>query len=144
VEVGDDWVRIVGTERASSINLATAPYPGFPTDMQAQMMALLTRAHGRSIISETVFENRYMHAAELSRMGAEIHLEGADAIVTGVPQLHGAPVMATDLRASASLILAGLAAQGITTVSRVYHLERGYEHIEAKLAALGAKIRRLP
>jgi UDP-N-acetylglucosamine 1-carboxyvinyltransferase len=144
VEVGDDWVRIVGTERASSINLATAPYPGFPTDMQAQMMALLTRAHGRSIISETVFENRYLHAAELSRMGAEIHLEGADAIVMGVPQLHGAPVMATDLRASASLILAGLVARGITTVSRVYHLDRGYEQIEAKLAALGAKIRRLP
>jgi UDP-N-acetylglucosamine 1-carboxyvinyltransferase len=143
-EVGDDWVRVVGTERAAPINLATAPYPGFPTDMQAQMMALLTRARGRSIISETVFENRYMHAAELSRMGAEIQLEGADAIVTGVPQLHGAPVMATDLRASASLILAGLAAQGITTVSRVYHLERGYEQIEAKLAALGAKIRRLP
>jgi UDP-N-acetylglucosamine 1-carboxyvinyltransferase len=105
---------------------------------------LLTRAKGRSVISETVFENRYMHAAELSRMGAEIHLAGADAIVVGVPQLHGAPVMATDLRASASLILAGLAAQGITTVSRVYHLDRGYEQIEAKLAALGAKIRRLP
>ena len=130
--------------RAYPIDLATAPYPGFPTDMQAQMMALLTRANGRSVISETVFENRYMHAAELSRMGAEIHLEGADAIVVGVPQLHGAPVMATDLRASASLILAGLAAQGITTVSRVYHLDRGYEQIEAKLAALGAKIRRLP
>jgi UDP-N-acetylglucosamine 1-carboxyvinyltransferase len=144
VEVGDDWVRIVGRERAYPINLVTAPYPGFPTDMQAQMMALLTRANGRSVISETVFENRYLHAAELSRMGAEIHLEGADAIVTGVPQLHGAPVMATDLRASASLILAGLAAQGMTTVSRVYHLDRGYEQIEAKLAALGAKIRRLP
>jgi UDP-N-acetylglucosamine 1-carboxyvinyltransferase len=108
------------------------------------MMALLTRAHGRSVISETVFENRYMHAAELSRMGAEIHLEGADAIVVGVPELRGAPVMATDLRASASLILAGLAAHGLTTVSRVYHLDRGYEHIETKLAALGAKIRRLP
>lgn len=144
VEVGDDWVRVIGSERAYPIDLATAPYPGFPTDMQAQMMALLTRASGRSIISETVFENRYMHAAELSRMGAEIHLEGADAIVVGVPQLHGAPVMATDLRASASLILAGLAAQGITTVSRVYHLDRGYEQIEAKLAVLGAKIRRLP
>jgi UDP-N-acetylglucosamine 1-carboxyvinyltransferase len=144
VEVGDDWVRVLGRERACPIHLATAPYPGFPTDMQAQIMALLTRANGRSVISETVFENRYMHAAELSRMGAEILLEGADAIVVGVPQLHGAPVMATDLRASASLILAGLAAQGITTVSRVYHLDRGYEQIEAKLAALGAKIRRLP
>jgi UDP-N-acetylglucosamine 1-carboxyvinyltransferase len=144
VEVGDDWIRVIGTERARPIALVTAPYPGFPTDMQAQMMALLTRAKGRSVISETVFENRYMHAAELGRMGAEIHLEGADAIVMGVPQLHGAPVMATDLRASASLILAGLAARGITTVSRMYHLDRGYEHIEIKLAALGAKIRRLP
>jgi UDP-N-acetylglucosamine 1-carboxyvinyltransferase len=144
VEVGDDWVRVIGIERASPIALVTAPYPGFPTDMQAQMMALLTRANGRSVISETVFENRYMHVAELSRMGAEIHLEGADAIVMGVRQLHGAPVMATDLRASASLILAGLAANGITTVSRVYHLDRGYNHIETKLAALGAKIRRLP
>jgi UDP-N-acetylglucosamine 1-carboxyvinyltransferase len=144
VEVGDDWVRVIGIERASPIALVTAPYPGFPTDMQAQMMALLTRANGRSVISETVFENRYMHAAELVRMGASIHLEGADAIIMGVPQLHGAPVMATDLRASASLILAGLAANGITTVSRVYHLDRGYNHIEIKLAALGAKIRRLP
>jgi UDP-N-acetylglucosamine 1-carboxyvinyltransferase len=144
VEVGDDWVRVIGIERAYPSDLVTAPYPGFPTDMQAQMMALLTRANGRSVISETVFENRFMHAAELGRMGAEIHLEGSDAIVIGVPQLHGAPVMATDLRASASLILAGLAASGITTVSRVYHLDRGYEQIEIKLAALGAKIRRLP
>jgi UDP-N-acetylglucosamine 1-carboxyvinyltransferase len=144
VEVRDDSVRVIGSERASPINLVTAPYPGFPTDMQAQMMALLTQANGRSVISETVFENRYMHAAELSRMGADIHLEGADAVVMGVPQLHGAPVMATDLRASAGLVLAGLAAQGITTVSRVYHLDRGYEQIETKLAALGAKIRRLP
>jgi UDP-N-acetylglucosamine 1-carboxyvinyltransferase len=144
VEVGDEWVRVSGCARAQPIDLVTAPYPGFPTDMQAQMMALLTRANGRSVISETVFENRYMHAAELARLGAEIHLDGADAIVIGVPELHGAPVMATDLRASASLILAGLAAKGLTTVSRVYHLDRGYEHIEVKLAALGAKIRRLP
>jgi UDP-N-acetylglucosamine 1-carboxyvinyltransferase len=144
VEVGHNWVRVIGRERAYPIDLATAPYPGFPTDMQAQMMAMLTRAYGRSVISETVFENRYMHAAELSRMGAEIHLEGANAIVMGVPYLHGAPVMATDLRASACLILAGLAAQGMTAVSRVYHLDRGYEQIEAKLSALGAKIRRLP
>jgi UDP-N-acetylglucosamine 1-carboxyvinyltransferase len=144
VEVGDDWVRVSGVERARPIDIVTAPYPGFATDMQAQMMALLTCAEGRSVISETVFENRYMHTAELCRMGAEIQLEGADAIVTGVPRLHGAPVMATDLRASASLILAGLAATGITTVSRVYHLDRGYEQIEVKLAALGAKIRRLP
>ncbi|HEX2279814.1 MAG TPA: UDP-N-acetylglucosamine 1-carboxyvinyltransferase [Candidatus Tectomicrobia bacterium] len=144
VEVGADWVRVSGVERARPIDIVTAPYPGFATDMQAQMMALLTRAEGRSVISETVFENRYMHAAELCRMGAEIRLEGADAVVTGVPRLRGAPVMATDLRASAGLILAGLAATGITTVSRVYHLDRGYEQIEVKLAALGAKIRRLP
>jgi UDP-N-acetylglucosamine 1-carboxyvinyltransferase len=144
VEVGADWVRVSGVERARPIDIITAPYPGFATDMQAQMMALLTRAEGRSVISETVFENRYMHAAELCRMGAEIRLEGADAVVTGVPRLRGAPVMATDLRASAGLILAGLAATGITTVSRVYHLDRGYEQIEVKLAALGAKIRRLP
>jgi UDP-N-acetylglucosamine 1-carboxyvinyltransferase len=144
VDTGNEWVRLTGIERARPIDLITAPYPGFPTDMQAQMMALLSCAEGRSVIAETVFENRYMHAAELGRMGADIQLEGAEAIVTGVPQLHGAPVMATDLRASASLILAGLAATGITTVSRVYHLDRGYEQIELKLAALGAKIRRLP
>jgi UDP-N-acetylglucosamine 1-carboxyvinyltransferase len=144
VEVGHDSVRVSGVERAHPLDIVTAPYPGFATDMQAQMMALLACAEGRSVISETVFENRYMHAAELCRMGAEIHLDGADAIVTGVPRLHGAPVMATDLRASASLILAGLAATGITTVARVYHLDRGYEQIEVKLAALGAKIRRLP
>jgi UDP-N-acetylglucosamine 1-carboxyvinyltransferase len=144
VERGDDWAQVIGIARARPIDLVTAPYPGFPTDMQAQMMALLSRAEGRSVIAETVFENRYMHAAELCRMGADIQLEGAEAIVAGVPQLHGAPVMATDLRASASLILAGLAAKGLTTVSRVYHLDRGYEQIEVKLAALGAKIRRLP
>jgi len=144
VEVGEKWVRVAGGMRTRPIEVATAPYPGFPTDMQAQMMALLACADGCSVISETVFENRYMHAAELARMGAEIRLDGADAIVKGVPELHGAPVMATDLRASASLILAGLAAKGITTVSRVYHLDRGYEQIEMKLAALGAKIRRLP
>jgi len=144
VEQGEKWVRVVGGPRARPIDVVTAPYPGFPTDMQAQMMALLACADGCSMISETVFENRYMHAAELARMGAEIHLDGADAIVKGVPELHGAPVMATDLRASASLILAGLAAKGITMVSRVYHLDRGYEQIEMKLAALGAKVRRLP
>lgn len=144
VEVGEDWVRVRGIERARAVDCITAPYPGFPTDMQAQMMALLTRAEGRSVISETVFENRYMHAAELIRMGADIHIDGAEAVVTGVPALRGAPVMATDLRASASLILAGLAAQGMTTVARVYHLDRGYEQIEVKLAALGAKIRRVP
>jgi UDP-N-acetylglucosamine 1-carboxyvinyltransferase len=144
LERGADWVRIVGVERARPLAIATAPYPGFPTDMQAQLMALLTRAQGVSVICETVFENRFMHAAELCRMGADIRLDGAEAVVCGVPKLHGAPVMATDLRASASLILAGLAAEGLTTVSRVYHLDRGYEQIELKLAALGAKIRRRP
>jgi UDP-N-acetylglucosamine 1-carboxyvinyltransferase len=144
LEVGADWVRVVGVDRAQPLDIVTAPYPGFPTDMQAQMMALLTRADGRSVISETVFENRYMHAAELCRMGARVDLEGSDAVITGVSHLYGAPVMATDLRASAGLILAGLAAEGLTTVSRVYHLDRGYEQIEVKLAALGAKIRRLP
>jgi UDP-N-acetylglucosamine 1-carboxyvinyltransferase len=144
LDVGEDWVRVRGVERARAGDFATAPYPGFPTDMQAQVMALLTCAAGRSVISETVFENRYMHAAELIRMGADIHIDGAEAVIIGVPTLHGAPVMATDLRASASLILAGLAAQGMTTVSRVYHLDRGYEQIEIKLAALGAKIRRVP
>jgi len=143
VEVGDDWVRVKGMARSSPIDVTTAPYPGFPNDMQAQVMALLTRANGQSVISETVFENRFMHAAELCRMGAEIRLCGAQAIVTGVPTLYGAPVMATDLRASASLILAGLAAKGVTTVSRVYHLDRGYDRIEVKLAGLGAKIRRV-
>jgi UDP-N-acetylglucosamine 1-carboxyvinyltransferase len=144
VEVGHGWVRVTGVDRARPIDIITAPYPGFPTDMQAQMMALLSRAVGTSVISEKVFENRFMHATELCRMGAAIHINGAEAVVTGVPALHGASVMATDLRASASLILAGLTAQGITTVSRVYHLDRGYEHIEVKLAALGAKIRRMP
>jgi UDP-N-acetylglucosamine 1-carboxyvinyltransferase len=144
VEVGDTWVHVIGVERPRPLTLTTAPYPGFPTDMQAQMMALLSRADGTSVIYETVFENRFMHAAELCRMGADVRLSGAEAEVRGVPRLHGAPVMATDLRASAGLILAGLAAEGMTTVSRVYHLDRGYEQIEVKLAALGAKIRRLP
>jgi UDP-N-acetylglucosamine 1-carboxyvinyltransferase len=144
VEVGTTSVRVVGVERPRPLSLTTAPYPGFPTDMQAQMMAFLSRAEGVSLICETVFENRFMHVAELCRMGADIHIDGAKALVRGVSRLHGAPVMATDLRASASLILAGLAADGITTVSRVYHLDRGYEQIDVKLAALGAKIRRLP
>lgn len=144
VDVEATSVRVVGVERPRPLSITTAPYPGFPTDMQAQMMALLTRADGVSAICETVFENRFMHVAELCRMGADIRIDGPEALVRGVPSLHGAPVMATDLRASASLILAGLAADGITTVSRVYHLDRGYEQIEVKLAALGAKIRRLP
>jgi UDP-N-acetylglucosamine 1-carboxyvinyltransferase len=121
----------------------TEPYPGFPTDMQAQFMALMSVAEGASMITETIFENRFMHVPELSRMGARINVHGASAIVRGVGGLSGAPVMATDLRASLSLILAGLAAQGETTVSRVYHLDRGYEAVEHKLAACGAEIERI-
>jgi UDP-N-acetylglucosamine 1-carboxyvinyltransferase len=121
----------------------TEPYPGFPTDMQAQIMALMTVSAGASMITETVFENRFMHVPELCRMGANINVHGASAIVRGVNRLSGAPVMATDLRASVSLVLAGLAAEGETIVNRVYHLDRGYEKLEAKLAACGAEIERL-
>jgi UDP-N-acetylglucosamine 1-carboxyvinyltransferase len=122
----------------------TEPYPGFPTDMQAQLMALMSVAEGAAMITETIFENRFMHVPELNRLGARINVHGASAIVRGVPQLSGAPVMATDLRASVSLVLAGLAAKGDTVVNRVYHLDRGYEAVEQKLAACGADIERLP
>jgi UDP-N-acetylglucosamine 1-carboxyvinyltransferase len=125
-------------------DVMTEPYPGFPTDMQAQFMALMSVAEGASMVTETIFENRFMHVPELNRMGARINVHGASAIVRGVPGLSGAPVMATDLRASLSLILAGLAAQGETIVNRVYHLDRGYEAVEQKLAACGADIERLP
>ncbi len=126
-----------------AVDVTTAPFPGFPTDLQAQMMALLCTADGVSVLEERIFENRFMHAPELIRMGAQIDVSGGTATVTGVPQLKGAPVMATDLRASVSLILAGLAAEGDTTVSRVYHLDRGYEHVEEKLRAVGAIIERV-
>jgi UDP-N-acetylglucosamine 1-carboxyvinyltransferase len=135
-------VRVRGTGRPRPTDLVTSPFPGFPTDMQAQMMALLGLADGQCRITETIFENRFMHAAELSRMGASIVAEGSTAVVRGVPAYQGAPVMASDLRASAALVLAGLAAQGRTTVSRVYHLDRGYEGLEVKLAGLGARIAR--
>ncbi|MGQ9671292.1 MAG: UDP-N-acetylglucosamine 1-carboxyvinyltransferase [Desulfosoma sp.] len=125
-----------------SVNATTWPYPGFPTDMQAQFMALMTLGHGVSVIKEQIFENRFMHVSELRRLGADIVLDGRSAVVRGVPFLSGAPVMATDLRASASLVLAGLAARGRTDVSRVYHLERGYENLDEKLRAVGARIRR--
>jgi UDP-N-acetylglucosamine 1-carboxyvinyltransferase len=125
------------------IDLMTQPYPGFPTDMQAQFMSLLSVADGASMVTETIFENRFMHVAELNRMGARINVHGASAIVRGVPMLSGAPVMATDLRASVSLVLAGLAAKGDTIVNRVYHLDRGYEAVEQKLAACGAEIERV-
>jgi UDP-N-acetylglucosamine 1-carboxyvinyltransferase len=121
----------------------TEPYPGFPTDMQAQIMALMTIADGAAMITETIFENRFMHVPELCRMGANINVHGASAMVRGVPRLTGAPVMATDLRASSSLVLAGLAAEGETVINRVYHLDRGYERLEEKLAACGADIERL-
>ncbi len=129
--------------RIAGVDVMTQPYPGFPTDMQAQMMALMATAEGASMITETIFENRFMHVPELARMGANITVHGASALVRGVGQLNGAPVMATDLRASVSLALAGLAAEGETIVNRVYHLDRGYERLEDKLAACGADIERL-
>ncbi|MCT4683759.1 MAG: UDP-N-acetylglucosamine 1-carboxyvinyltransferase [Roseicyclus sp.] len=129
-------------DRVQAVDVVTEPFPGFPTDLQAQMMALLCTAEGTSVLNETIFENRFMHAPELTRMGARIEVHGGTARVTGVERLRGAPVMATDLRASVSLILAGLAAEGETVVSRVYHLDRGYERVEEKLGAVGALIRR--
>jgi UDP-N-acetylglucosamine 1-carboxyvinyltransferase len=124
------------------LTLSTAPYPGFATDMQAQFMAMLTLARGSSVLTETIFENRYMHVPELARMGADIQVTGRSAVVRGVEALNGAPVMATDLRASMSLIIAALAARGETQVRRVYHLDRGYERLEEKLSAVGAEIER--
>jgi UDP-N-acetylglucosamine 1-carboxyvinyltransferase len=143
VEPGERSLRVLGKDHFRSIDIKTQPHPGFPTDLQAQTMALMTLAEGQSIIVENVFENRFMHAAELKRMGAEIFLDGHTAIVKGVDQLSGAPLMATDLRASASLVLAALAAKGESVISRVYHIDRGYEEIEKKLVHLGAKIRRV-
>ena len=139
----DNSLLVKGKHSIKPVNLVTSPYPGFPTDMQAQFMVLMTMAKGTSTISETIFENRFMHIAELKRMGADISIEGHTAMVKGEKKLSGAPVMATDLRASACLILAGLAAKGKTTVSRVYHLDRGYEKIEEKFSALGASIKRI-
>jgi UDP-N-acetylglucosamine 1-carboxyvinyltransferase len=138
-----DGVRAMSNGRLRSVDVKTMPYPGFATDLQAQMMVAMAMADGRSVISETIFENRFMHVLELNRMGADIKVEGNSAIVRGVATLSGAPVMATDLRASVCLILAGLAANGVTEVSRVYHLDRGYVRIEEKLSALGADIRRV-
>ncbi len=144
VQVFKKSVRVKGAKTINSIDLKTMPYPGFPTDMQAQFMVLMSVANGFSVISENIFENRFIHVSELCRMGADITISGNHAMIKGVLQLSGAPVMATDLRASASLILAGLAAKGTTTVSRVYHLDRGYESLEKKLARLGAAIKRVP
>jgi UDP-N-acetylglucosamine 1-carboxyvinyltransferase len=126
-----------------SVDITTDPYPGFPTDLQAQFMALMSVADGASAVTETIFENRFMHVPELDRMGADITVRNSTAVVKGVPQLTGAPVMATDLRASVSLVLAGLAAEGDTILNRVYHLDRGYERLEEKLNACGAKIERI-
>jgi UDP-N-acetylglucosamine 1-carboxyvinyltransferase len=130
--------------RPLSVSAATAPFPGFPTDLQAQFMALMATAEGTSHIRETIFENRFMHVPELMRMGADIKVDGDMAVVKGVPRLQGAPVMATDLRASSSLVLAGLGAEGETVVNRVYHLDRGFERLEEKLCRVGADIERLP
>ena len=131
-------------ERPRAVTVRTSPYPAFPTDMQAQFTAVNVVSDGTGVISETVFENRFMHIHELQRMGADIQLEGNTAVTKGVDELTAAPVMATDLRASASLVLAGLVAKGDTTVDRIYHIDRGYESIEEKLAKLGARIRRVP
>ena len=145
LDTGDDWIELdMGGRRPTAVGLTTAPHPAFPTDMQAQFVALNAIAEGTATIKETIFENRFMHVQELQRMGADIELQGNTAIVRGVEQLHGAPVMATDLRASACLVIAGLAAGGETLIDRIYHLDRGYERIEEKLAQLGARISRLP
>jgi UDP-N-acetylglucosamine 1-carboxyvinyltransferase len=145
IEIGEDWISLdMEGRRPRAVDVHTAPYPAFPTDMQAQFTALNAVAEGVGTITETVFENRFMHVQEMQRMGADIRLEGNVAICTGVRRLTGAPVMATDLRASASLVLAGLVAEGDTLVDRIYHIDRGYQNIEEKLSGLGAQIRRVP
>ncbi|MBI2218022.1 MAG: UDP-N-acetylglucosamine 1-carboxyvinyltransferase [Candidatus Rokubacteria bacterium] len=142
LEVGPTWVRVRANGRPRAADVITSPFPGFPTDMQAQVMSLLGVADGQSRVTETIFENRFMHAAELVRMAARIETEGSTAIIRGVERYQGAPVMASDLRASAALVLAGLAARGTTTISRIYHLERGYERLDLKLQGLGARVTR--
>ena len=143
IQTGENWIDIKMTQRPKAVDVRTVPHPGFPTDMQAQFMAMNAVAEGSSRMVETIFENRFMHVLELNRMGAHISAEGNTALVKGVEQLSGATVMATDLRASASLVIAGLVADGDTIVERIYHLDRGYEHIEEKLGKVGAKIERL-
>lgn len=143
VETGDDWIRLVMSQRAQAVSFRTSEYPAFPTDMQAQFMALNAVAEGTARITETIFENRFMHVQELNRLGANITAEGNTAVVTGVPRLSGASVMATDLRTSASLVIAGLVADGETVIDRIYHLDRGYDRMENKLSAVGAKILRI-
>ncbi len=145
INTGDGFIDLdMRGERPRAVDIATAPYPDFPTDMQAQFCALNSIAEGKAIITENVFENRFMHVQELQRLGADIRVEGRHALISGVARLTGAPIMATDLRASACLVLAGLVAQGDTVVDRIYHIDRGYELIEEKLSGLGARIRRLP
>ncbi|MCW3482149.1 UDP-N-acetylglucosamine 1-carboxyvinyltransferase [Neisseriaceae bacterium JH1-16] len=143
VEAGDDWISLDMKRRPKAVNVRTLPYPAFPTDMQAQFMTLNAIADGMAMVTETIFENRFMHVPELNRMGASIETEGNTAVIKGVERLSGATVMATDLRASASLVIAGLVADGETIVDRIYHLDRGYEHIEKKLGAVGAHIERI-
>lgn len=145
ITVGDDWIELdMKGKRPKAVSVKTAPFPGFPTDMQAQFVSLNCVAEGTGAVTETVFENRFMHVQELQRMGADIKLEGNTALIQGVDQLKAAPIMATDLRASASLVIAGLVAEGDTVVDRIYHIDRGYECIEEKLQLLGARIQRLP
>jgi len=144
IDAVEDGIRVYRNGGGiAPVDVVTDPYPGFPTDLQAQLMALMTRAEGTSHITETIFENRFMHVQELARLGAKISLSGQVATIEGVPRLAGAPVMATDLRASVSLVIAGLVAEGETTVSRVYHLDRGFERLEEKLGACGADIERI-
>ncbi|WP_322520585.1 UDP-N-acetylglucosamine 1-carboxyvinyltransferase [Guyparkeria halophila] len=144
IELGEDWIRLdMHGRRPKAVDIRTAPHPGFPTDMQAQFVAMNAVAEGTSTVVETIFENRFMHVQEIQRMGADIHIEGNTAIIRGVEALSGAPIMATDLRASASLVLAGLVANGETVVNRIYHIDRGYESIEEKLSRLGANIQRI-
>jgi UDP-N-acetylglucosamine 1-carboxyvinyltransferase len=143
IETGEDWISVKPNGQLRAVNLRTAPYPAFPTDMQAQFVALNSVASGTGVVNETIFENRFMHVQELQRLGADIEVEGNTAIVKGVAHLDGATVMATDLRASASLVIAGLVARGTTVVDRIYHLDRGYEAIEEKLSRLGARIKRI-
>ncbi len=143
IETGPDWVALEAPPRLRAVDVRTAPYPGFPTDMQAQFMALDTVAEGSGVIRETIFENRFMHAVELQRLGADIRIDGNTAVVKGVARLDGATVMATDLRASAGLVVAALKAEGETVIERIYHLDRGYEQLEEKLGALGAQVRRI-
>jgi UDP-N-acetylglucosamine 1-carboxyvinyltransferase len=143
IESGDGWIKVRASGRPKAVGFRTSEYPAFPTDMQAQFMAVNCMADGAATISETIFENRYMHVNELVRLGARIAVDGHLAVVTGVPRLSGATVMATDLRASASLVIAGLVAEGDTIVERIYHLDRGYDRMEHKLRGLGAYIERL-